>query len=222
MRIIADKKDYYDCIMGCALDRSVVYVRKQEEKELPKEQWPFPAFYGRRGHPYIIGFCGKIYPLIALWRTNRDETTDCIRCFSMDAVDAFMNANLSPRELKEYRGKLRDHRWWRSLKRSNYAVFFEECAKQQAKYEQMFTDKGSPIFVAHKEGRWEGGVIEWDAMLNEHEFFRVFDPYTAFQEIAMFVGNMAIKQKPMPVVSDELNAQTHGFDKWSFRTPPGA
>ena len=226
MRIIADKKDYYDCIMRAGQDFTVIYVRKPEEEIIGRKAcnpwsdgWPFPRFRGRRGYDYIIGFCGKIYPMVEFEIVNRDDSTDRIKCFSMDEIEAFMVKHLSPREMKEYQGKARYSRWWPSLNRKSYATFFKECAEQQTKHEAMFTEKRCPVFVASEQGRrgGGGGVIEWNAMLNKHEFFRVFDPYTAFQEIAMFVGNLAIPQKPMPVIEDEMKIQTHGFDKFSFR-----
>ena len=45
----------------------------------------------------------------------------------------------------------------------------------------------------------------------------VVDPYTAFQEIAMFLGGMAMPLKPIPHLSDEIIAASKGFDKYSFR-----
>jgi hypothetical protein len=44
-------------------------------------------------------------------------------------------------------------------------------------------------------------------------------PYQAFQEIAMWLSNQAVPQKPMPVIDDEMKVATHGFDQHSFRKP---
>jgi hypothetical protein len=229
MRIIADQKDYYDCIMGCGQDRTVVYVRKPEEQHLDRKEWPFPNCHGDQGDAYIIGFCGKIYPLIELYPPlieHDPKPTLSIKCFSLAEVDAFMEQHLRPRELRAYHEKGRYQRRlhfpWGSGTRRHYEDFFRECAKQQTQYEQMFMEKRCPIFVAYKHGRGYTGVIEWNSMLNKYGFFRVFDTYTAFQEIAMFVGNLAIPQKPMPVIPDKLKAESKGFNEWSFRKPPAS
>ena len=131
-----------------------------------------------------------------------------------------MKKELSSRELKAYQGKGHycRNKWDFGATRRDYVAFFDKCAKQQNQHEKMFTEKRCPIFVATRNRCC--GEIEWNAMLKQCEFFRVFDPYTAFQEIAMWVGNLAVPQKPIPVISDKMKVQTHGFNEWSFRKPP--
>jgi hypothetical protein len=46
---------------------------------------------------------------------------------------------------------------------------------------------------------------------------KLFEPYQAYQEISMFVNNLAIPEKPIPKMSDEDMASIKGFDKFSFR-----
>ena len=57
-------------------------------------------------------------------------------------------------------------------------------------------------------------------VLRDLEFQRVMDPFTAFQEIAMFLGGvLAVEDKaPLRAGSDEVVARQKGFDEWSFRT----
>lgn len=52
------------------------------------------------------------------------------------------------------------------------------------------------------------------------EFFKVFDPYQAFQELSMWVGNMPAMSHDMYQLSDKELVIKHGFDKWSFRKMP--
>lgn len=218
MRIIANKRDYYDCIQAVGQDLTNVYIRKPETEEIDPKKYPFPRLYGRYlGNvdmsSYIIGFCGKIYPMIQLNNT---------RCFNLEEVEAFVVANLKPRELKFFRGEARRifRRWSWDCSKGECAQFFNECKQDQDKHKQMFEDRRCPIFVAgHDE--WRKAHITYNAMLKPYDFVRVFDPYMAFQEIAMFLGSMAMPEKEMPVVPDELKIQKRGFDKWSFRRPPG-
>ena len=46
---------------------------------------------------------------------------------------------------------------------------------------------------------------------------RIKDPYTAYQELSMYLGNMAFPNKPIPTISDEVMAEIKGFNKFSFR-----
>ncbi len=55
--------------------------------------------------------------------------------------------------------------------------------------------------------------------LNQYNFASVVDPYTAFQELSMFIGNNLVDTsttQPRPI-SDKLKSETKGFNEWSFR-----
>ena len=74
MRIISDFHDYYDCVQKMGQDLNTVYIRKRKEVNL--DMFPFSNFLNKfRGwegiYPkiYIVGFCGKIYPVMCV---NKD------------------------------------------------------------------------------------------------------------------------------------------------------
>jgi hypothetical protein len=49
------------------------------------------------------------------------------------------------------------------------------------------------------------------------EFQKVLDPFTAYQELEMWISGV-LGQNPQPLeVSDEVKIQQHGFNEWSFR-----
>jgi hypothetical protein len=56
--------------------------------------------------------------------------------------------------------------------------------------------------------------------LHSIKFQSVVDPWQAFQEISMWVANMARPDRPMVKLSDRDVAKKHGYDKWSFRKMP--
>jgi hypothetical protein len=62
--------------------------------------------------------------------------------------------------------------------------------------------------------------MKLNATIGQYQFFRVFDSYRAFQVISMFMNSIAIPSKQMPVIPDVINAESHGFDKHSFRRDP--
>ncbi|MCK5616980.1 hypothetical protein KAR91_84745, partial [Candidatus Pacearchaeota archaeon] len=99
MRIISDFHDYYDCVQAQGQDQSVVWVRKKEDIEL--ENYPFPQCqfpyrtYGRHRIPRIkvetaiIGFCGKIYPVITL-EDDRHHYGENGICYTLNEIDEFI------------------------------------------------------------------------------------------------------------------------------------
>lgn len=242
MRIIAKKKDYYDCIQSYAQDRSVLYVRN-EEKVVKKlsEFSAFPPFFGvtwsgiREGHPRIIGFCGKLYPLVELYVHNYCSTaTHCPRpsdspdkvvCYSMADVDAFANEYFGKEQLARYQGTLqiRKHAyayraWANGYNRATYVKWFDDVNKVSGKFGYLFDEKRSPVFTMDYNTYQREINIVYNAMLNQYQFFRVFNPHEAYQNIFMFLSNMAVPQKAMPVISNDDKITTHGFDlKHSFR-----
>lgn len=214
MRIIAQNHDYYDCIQSQGQDRSLIYDRKVHEIEVPYPKWDFPTLNTGHVNPIIIGFCGKIYPLVQTHHVA--DGRKC--CYNIDEADAFFEKHYTKRHLKIYHGKDGFWRWTNYAQRDRIVEFFRKCAEVQDKFVQIFMENSCPIFVATKY--WKNGTIEVNAELKRYDFFRVFDPYTAFQEIAMFMSNIAIPQKPMPQIDDVTKAESKGFDKWSFRNPP--
>lgn len=225
MRIIADNRDYYDCIQTHGQDRSLVYFRKPEKVLLKQREWTFPSLYSSWWFPpievtqHIIGFCGKIYPMLEMHGYIRNDPISK-KCFTIEEVDTFVEEHATQSQKDSYYGK-NGRRWWRGYgkRRSEFAKFFKHCEKKRESYAEMFTEKRCPVFVATTSNR--NSKIIYNALLRPHDFVRIFDPYTAFQEISMFLGSMAMPEKAMPIISDELKIHTHGFDKWSFRRPPG-
>lgn len=191
-----------------------------------RRDWPFPSYPSLFNvHAVrIIGFCGNIYPMIELvdYDDLRGRAPAPVKCFSIADVDAFARIT-NDRGFKNYHGKNKRSGWCRHRSdRKDFLRFFDECRMEKASYRSMFEDRMCPVFVATEAGihcRNTPNIV-YNALLNSHEFFRVFDTYAAFQEIEMFLSNMAVPQKPMPAVSNELKIHSRGFNQWSFRKPP--
>jgi hypothetical protein len=68
--------------------------------------------------------------------------------------------------------------------------------------------------------RWHSEIcIEHE--LKEIQFYKVYDAFSAFQEISMFVGNIARPDRNNVEISDEDQIAEKGFNKFSFRKPKG-
>lgn len=67
----------------------------------------------------------------------------------------------------------------------------------------------------------DGKSLTWDInsdRLKNIQFYKKIDPYTAFQEISMWIGGILPGSgAEMAKVSDAIRIEKHGFDKTSFR-----
>lgn len=259
MRIISEYHDYYDVVQAMGQDQAVVYLRRPVENFYKAySDYPFPRLqahgiwqYLRRLYAptvdqYIVGFCGKIYPVLELngngwnWRGNVGGGSFC---FNVDDVDRHIEATCKPEAVEEYRWKKpqRLNRYPRfrhyspEARRELFVSFFAECSAKQNNFGQIFVDSKCPIFVATCTpiSKWEaerhqdfgkitlnGSSLHPQRGLKELEFYRLFEPFTAFQELAMYFGNIAQPNRPIPTVSDKDLAEAKGFNKHSFRKDP--
>jgi len=211
MRIISTFHDYYDGVQRTLCDRSIIYNRetvKLDEvfpRSLPRF-WSYSHFnqhhFPIEDHDfYIVGFCGEIY-LGA-------------RVYPEPEVEKYVyGANLLPtcRELfnryNPRHRKLLDHSI-RHFLEADYSC-----------YKTLFLKYHIPNFVIRKD-LWDPGTFA-NPILGELGFATVKDPYTCFQEIYQYLSNELAQQNDPPQdISDEDMAAMKGFDKWSFRTPPG-
>ncbi len=228
MRIISDFRDYYDCVQGLGQDQETMYLRKRVEEKLGI--FPFPIFWCHTSNRdpvgfrvAIIGFCGKIYPALEV---TYDWTKPSVVCYSVAEVDDVVGRHCRDKEIQSYRWKYQRRKrsqwkmylsWPNRQRRTEVVKFFDACAEVQDSYQRFFRD--GPIFVARYD-RTNDMSITYNERLEPLGFVRMFDPYTAFQEIYMFMCNLAVPQKPIPKVSDADMVTAKGFNKWSFRKEP--
>jgi hypothetical protein len=166
----------------------------------------------------MIGFCGKIYPLITCETLPAPLEDARIFCYSEEAVDKFIEENCDKHQKSKYhaKGYVRNGIGLRSRE---VKKFFLEGEQHKDNYEKKFEEKKSPIFVCKSTIRWKR-TIQWNACLKDYQFYQVFDTYMAYQEISMFLGSLAMPEKPIPTLDDKTMAESKGFNKWSFRKEP--
>ena len=237
MRIISDFHDYYDASQSLGHDPTVIYLRKK--KEILIEDFPFPTlrYYKHTWHyrswdrdiyriePYIIGLCGKIYAVIEM-TVNKYPVGEAIEyCYSIEEVDAFIEEHCRKKDID----KFRKNKWKARVSiRDDFKKFFDEVEEKREDFGNIFVEHGVPIFVAldgnmgyFRYNSRNKSILNANEQLKRFKFVRIFDVYTAFQEIEMYLTNIAVPAKEMPKVPDVLNAESHGFDKkYSFRKDP--
>jgi hypothetical protein len=228
MRILSEFHDYYDAVQATGQDQTLVYFRKREEVDTPV--YPLPAIMRYSAVPcaielqqHVVGFCGRIYPALVLMRIA--SRTSAI-CYNLEEVDSFFQDNCRKKEIEEYRTKKDSwlgRNWPRHLRRHAIEKHFAECADKKDGFVEMFREKRCPVWTGtllQYSWRARTGKIVYNDSLKNLEFFRLFDTYTAFQEIAMFLGGLAVPLKEIPQIPDKIMVGIKGFDEWSFRKPP--
>lgn len=81
---------------------------------------------------------------------------------------------------------------------------------------------GAPVFIMHKASFSDTVQVMTNIPLKDTGFIQFFDPFTAYQEIAMFLGGVVALPKenpPLTVGNDRIIAHQKGFDDQSFRGP---
>ena len=78
-----------------------------------------------------------------------------------------------------------------------------------------------PVKLTKQGYRESRGILIKNPILKDFNFNKIVDPFTAAQEIEMYLGRLSFDNTPiMPVGDDKVLAASKGFDKWSFRKLP--
>ncbi len=248
MYIISKFNDYYDGAVGMGIDKTIIYQRHLKAMSIPEHirktidedhGWnsSFTDRYsdkipkGRYNTSIIVvGFCGKLYLGLKctkqIWGRNEfDVYTDLYKThitYDLERIREIIKQY--DKDRKGYEKK-----WYKSKSElfENYLLRFNAIDPTE-----WFRELNTPIFVwgTPKDiDRWR--YIDQDldknnffvnASLKDYEFAKVIDPYTAFQEVYMYIGGVLGVNKDgteIPATEKQKVAQ-HGMDKWSFRKPP--
>ncbi len=188
MRIISPFHDYYDSLQSYG---EPIYLRNTIKVDFLNKEHLWPLWWVSPDTFKIIGFCGQIYPVYRI----RD---DSVYCYSSEEVDQrVIDLKLKTSYFKQT---------W-SFCQSRVKGLFELAKRKDYK---IHFDK-APIFVIHYD------AIEYNTQLKNYKFFRVKPIVPAFQELEIWVGNIAHPEKNIPKIPDKTMLQIKGFDKFSFR-----
>ena len=229
MRIIYGK-DYYDNALAYGRDESIVFVRSKSDLRTDGEMHDH-AISGNRavlkGVTYIferiiVYFCGKVYHGI---RTKTSSYTRDFPTWKEDVtffwnIDNFkewlVNTKIpqfkataeNKRDRYIYTTNYKEKTTWMIENKIVVAVRFPEVIG-------MSTNKTYDWRPDFDSQHWK---VNSDN-LKSVQFYKVFDAYTAFQEISMWIGGvLALPANPMVEIDDKIRIEKHGFDKIkSFR-----
>ncbi len=221
MLIISKFRDYYDASVGYGIDKTIVYER--DTRIVKSKDFSIDNHLG--GNNYflrrsnlnddsvnnewkIIGFCGKTY--VALIQTKKDvngqqQIIDCY--YGQEAL-----ARVYEKDIKRY--------WWYDVNKET-AEFIDKWHDRECT--SFFIDNNTPVFYVQPLTNYQAKYIDVtiNPCLAEFKFFRVFDSFSAFQEIQMFISGVLGTGSPKTLeISNTEKIKQYGYDpKWSFRNP---
>lgn len=220
MRVIGGK-DFYDSARAFGEDPDTVFVRhKHSTAEFSELDVPCQNTFYRtiNYYPITVIFAGKSYHGVHYIR--RDTSGGGV---SMEEII------WTPKHLLERIEKDGEQNFDEIF---NYGRLYNEmkltpekvcCVKDADKKLLDFCIDHRISIAILDEGSYYGAdrdkwMINTDG-LKAIDFAKVLDPYTAFQELSMFVGGV-LPRNPNPMVElsgEKIMVQKHGFDKWTFR-----
>lgn len=213
MRIIGGY-DYYDGVGGYQKDDLIFTRQKPYSYETKDTHTWIDLKYKPRFHPHFLNFyyyfvevifCGTYYLGIKHYSTKDGKDyyywkySDLVKDVGMDFLkDRYY---VSDSNKKEYARKL-------------------EIAMVPSKFPNQNILIENKVVIATR-GDSETNGKDWSinhSGLGKIGFASVIDPWTAYQEIEMFLGSLLVDDKDkMVVLSDKSKALKYGFDKYSFR-----
>lgn len=245
MKIVSKFTDYYDGCRAYGIDPNLVYIRHTEEKtykerlfsymkenqkplyspgepevplELRKAGRIMFASYGSRyssPSPYIVLvlFCGKSYFGMVTFKAKDRQYPDV---FYRDKV--LWNLN----DMQEHSD---------SLKRKNLKSYHDESTNNIVKRFSPFQGKeisndilhelkAPVVSIPYKTHRYHGAKSTWEInpCLKDLDFAKAVDPFTAFQELSMYIGGvLGVNKDGADITDDKMLRDKRGFNKHSFR-----
>jgi hypothetical protein len=220
MKIISNFKDYYDSI-NYPGDDTLLFKRIETEEIIDtsniKKLDPIilsQAYYcciGHRGKYEmtgycdidIIGFCGSFYVRHPI--NTKFEKPDIKIEHTISKFEDYVKS-IKPETSK----------FW-------FINKYERFTNIRNYFKNTFIDKNVVYFRIsnYKSTRNYLNITYHFKNLKDIRFQRIFDPYTAFQEIEMFLGNYLNTNKEIVDIKDnKVLLEAKGFDnKTSFRHP---
>jgi len=217
MRIISPEKDYYDSVQSYGQD-DIKFVRKNRRLDVTDNVLIKKVTEGRlhgeikkgREEFYVetfsIYYLGNIYNGIEISSLNTRTYGNKTFFYTYEEFINFFGEEIDESRLVS--------RGWR-FERSN---FVKDWLKS---YPFDLSEVFGDCYIAYIPGYMERlnyYKIEKYPILSKYDFQKVKDPYTIFQEIQMFLCNVANPEPVMVKISDKDLAYKRGHgDPYSFR-----
>jgi hypothetical protein len=222
--------DYYDTpFRGSAGDPKYIFVRESKDIDIPNIHFiEFNCQLGPVSYDFssgIIGFCGKIYPYLEMTSSRYyipEIKPEHEYYYNMSDLNRnhpdIIRGKSKLGSYARYVHRIGDiENWLKNGTVSSWGWTYTAATDQ--KLLEIFRKYRVAYFVIPlTHGHDKKATVTLYPLLKNYSFFKVFDVYTTFQKIEMFLTNELIRPDEINIViPDKLKAQSKGFDKWSFR-----
>lgn len=235
MKIIGKGKDYYDSALRHGRSTGLCFFRtsstffesSRDDADFTEHAFMFDgvpsnnsvrrAKYGKLLlSPFRVAFCGKLYngikaqfwgpELLCEW----DGPSKVEYLYEPEGLACLIAETGLAQVDKPQK--------WETDAVPGLLAFLESPAPVRHGF---FVGKGEAIVLAENGQGYHARQVTVNPTLAEVAFFKVMDPWQAFQELEMFLGGIAAPENGPPVViADKDRVMQHGFDKMSFRKQP--
>lgn len=214
--------DYYDSVMKSGVDRSIKYIRKTEIvkkniklrklHEINRYSYNIKDCFIDLSNVFLISICGNYYNGLQFsnfWINSYD------RYYFYDKeslIKLLENSKFSKSKIKDL-----EPNWYYKSKETK--IFESGYSKELF---DLHIEYKTPILANSNSDNTIGNFNQFnlikDANLKQFEFQKILDPFTIFQMIQQFIsGVLSNPEKEIWPINDIVKAESHGFDKWSFR-----
>jgi hypothetical protein len=216
--------DYYDCVLAMGIDPTIMLVRGKSKtisvdkaggsllnrRLVLKPEWSTERNEVRI-HNIAVAFCGKVYRGIqGLHGFDKPEGI-----WSAYRAQSFV-AQQKKRSVEV------DTRWFDKRDKMTLEQWFTPYESSGDLREYMIANKIS-ILVEEQVLQHEERYFSVNPFtLKKIGFAKAVDPYTAFQELSMWIGGVLGGTSPeiVTIKDDKTLIEGHGFDnQFSFRGP---
>jgi len=183
-------------------------------------------------NPFTVAFCGRLYPGIRLEsRQGYMGTWKADYAYTLDAYVTLLHhfglEFVAPGRKQPW--VTYGERKGSPKKEKDCKEYFDRTGEDHIAF---FAEKRKPIAVFDKPDEHDGARLTFNGELKKISFYKVFDAYTAFQELDMFISGVMSSpgsgdptktkpKRPNPVgISDEDLRDKKGFDDMSFKKAP--
>jgi hypothetical protein len=221
MRIISPFHDYYDIGLAYGIDPYLLYLRETRLEPSPdkvRRYWAVPSGLNIG----VLYFCGREIPFYTPYRLSfmptSLDTTEVVLLTTVREVEEF-----TTKEAKTSTSQKLYHTDYYS--KTNVVKFLEG---QRNPSDRIHFKHNSPVilyldtrteYIDKKTVSSKSGFYYINPCLKFLNFQKYIDPYTAFQEISMFLGGVLgnTERDTVKITDDKILRDSKGFDDNSFK-----
>lgn len=238
MKIVSKFKDYYDSVIAYGQDERCMYLRFKKSFLFPEEEPLYkliadmPRTTGRHTingmDTYIIGFCGKIYPVYRFTDTDDWLNHTYTHCYSGEDVVKYLQKNYKKDVVKRYMegspdNKAYYHKWYYNIPKFRHEKVEQFLKKNHGReFQSIFEQYKTPVFALWMKSPSSNqpSELEINPCLKDFHFQKIVDPFQAYQLIFQYIAmTFGVGEPEMVDISDKDKRDKHGFDDMSFKKP---